>query len=353
MYRYTLQPYNGPGSRYQCPQCQHRNKTFTRYIDTETGEQLHDDVGRCDREVHCGYHAKPKDYLMHNGSQVKAYNHYVQKPKPTPISNEQSCLQPVWMANTMNGPEVDNFTAYLYKTFGYEESERLKSVYNIGISNHWPGATIFWYVDSKHLLRTGKVMLYDVDTGKRVKQPFNHVTWMHSLLLKRRGELIKQKGARTIYRPADMPEIATLPPVNFVLKQCLFGEHLLPLFPNTPVALCESEKTAIIAFHYFPDYLWLATGGLNNLNAEKCRVLKNRKVMLFPDVNAYDLWKIKADDLKRQYPGMQIGVSNLLERKADAYDRVNGLDIADVLRTLPSQNQNNFIFGADRSIDPF
>ena len=42
-------------------------------------------------------------------------------------------------------------------------------------------------------------MLYDPTTGKRVKEPFNHISWVH--------KVIKQ------------PE--------FELKQCLFGEHLL------------------------------------------------------------------------------------------------------------------------------
>ncbi|WP_299590965.1 DUF6371 domain-containing protein [Mucilaginibacter sp.] len=339
MYRYTLQPYSGPHSRFKCPECEHHNKTFTRYIDTETGEYLHDDVGRCDRELNCGYHYKPKDYFMQhdiNNNQVFVPS-LKSKPKPPPpVPDERSIIEPIWLGRTIGNENPDNFTTYLYSRFGYDESQKLKQLYNIGTSNHWDGATIFWYIDARNVVRTGKVMLYDIATGKRVKEPFNHVTWMHSLLRKERDKIspATEGGLFHIHRACDVWKLAELPPLNFVLKQCLFGEHLLPFFPNKSVAVVESEKTAVIASHFCPDFLWLATGGLNNLTPQKLSILKNRKVMLFPDINAYDLWKIKADAIKQQFPTMQISVSSYLEKKASAFDKVNGLDIADVLEGM-------------------
>ncbi|MDO3642000.1 DUF6371 domain-containing protein [Mucilaginibacter sp. L3T2-6] len=334
MYRYTLQPYSGPHSRFKCPECQHRNKTFTRYIDTETGEYLHEDVGRCDRELNCGYHYKPKDYFMQHGSNnSRAFiSTFKNRPAPPPpIPDERCTIDPRWLARTIES-DPDNFTAYLYKKFGYDESQRLKQMYCIGTSDHWDGATVFWYIDTRNLVRTGKVMLYDAVTGKRVKEPYNHVTWMHSLLLKERSKLCQCEGLFCVHKATDVFKLAQLPPRNFVLKQCLFGEHLLAQFPGKSVAVVESEKTAIIASHYCPDYLWLATGGLSNLTPQRLSILKKRSVMLFPDVNAYDFWKIKADAIKKEFPGMQISVSSLLEKKASAFDKVNGLDIADVLK---------------------
>ena len=45
MYQYTLEK----GSvKYYCPNC--KAKTFVKYIDTETGEYLPEQYGRCDRE---------------------------------------------------------------------------------------------------------------------------------------------------------------------------------------------------------------------------------------------------------------------------------------------------------------
>lgn len=39
-YRYVLEPYKGMKTRYTCPACQKRDKTFVRYIDTETGQHV-------------------------------------------------------------------------------------------------------------------------------------------------------------------------------------------------------------------------------------------------------------------------------------------------------------------------
>ncbi len=54
--------------------------------------------------------------------------------------------------------------------------------YCVGTSKHWPGACVFWQTDINGCVRTGKVMLYDAESGKRVKEPFNHVSWAHSLM---------------------------------------------------------------------------------------------------------------------------------------------------------------------------
>lgn len=124
--------------------------------------------------------------------------------------------------------------------------------YRIGTSNHWPNATIFWQIDQQQKVHTGKIMLYDYHTGHRVKDPFNHIAWVH-----------KSENTK-----------------NFHLKQCLFGLHLLR--PDTKiVAIVEAEKTAVVASIFFPDVLFLATGGLQSLNAERCAPLKGHRVILF------------------------------------------------------------------------
>lgn len=57
-------------------------------------------------------------------------------------------------------------------------------------------------------------------------------------------------------------------PEDWELTQCLFGEHLLPLYPDKPVALVESEKTAVICSGLMPRFLWRATGGKQQINQE-------------------------------------------------------------------------------------
>ncbi len=61
-HKYILEPYKGMSTRYRCPECNHRDKTFSRYIDSETGQHIADHVGRCDRESNCGNHYTPKQF---------------------------------------------------------------------------------------------------------------------------------------------------------------------------------------------------------------------------------------------------------------------------------------------------
>jgi hypothetical protein len=120
---------------------------------------------------------------------------------------------------------------------------------------------------------------------------------------------------------------------EFELRQCLFGEHLLQ-DKTKPVAIVESEKTAIIASVYLPQFVWVAVGSLTNLNAEKCQVLDGRTVALFPDLNGFDdlngfeKWSNKAKELSHL---AIFTVSDLLERKATEAERKQGFDLADYL----------------------
>ncbi len=136
-------------------------------------------------------------------------------------------------------------------------------------------------------------------TGKRIKKPFNHISWVHTVLKLQ----------------------------NFNLKQCFFGEHLLHE-KHKPVAIVESEKTAIIASIYLPNFIWLAVGSLTNLNKEKCNILKGRSVILFPDLNGFEKWSVKAKEFSHI---ANFIVSDLLERKANNEEKEQGLDLADYL----------------------
>jgi hypothetical protein len=150
-------------------------------------------------------------------------------------------------------------------------------------------------------------MLYNPTTGKRVKNLDLPVYWVHKALRQ----------------------------LEFVLSQCFFGEHQL-IDKTKPVAIVESEKTAIIASVYLPQFIWLAVGSLTNLNAEKCSVLKGRTVTLFPDCSlpkegkptAFEKWSRKAKELSHL---VSFTVSTLLEHKATEAEREQGLDLADYL----------------------
>ena len=115
-------------------------------------------------------------------------------------------------------------------------------------------------------------------------------------------------------------------PQEWELTQCLFGEHLLKKYPEKPVCLVESEKTAIICACINPECVWLATGGKGQLN-DRVEVLEGRTIIAFPDVDGYDTWVTKA----AERPYLNIIVSDLLEKNATQEDRDAHIDIADIL----------------------
>ena len=303
-YRYILEPYKGMNTRYDCPDCGKR-KTFSRYLDTETGEHLNPTVGRCNRESNCGYHYTPKQYFGDNNISFNTSqpNQYAKsKPTRTPELKPISFIPVEVFKQSLKSYQGNNFVTFLTDRFGIEVTSQLISRYFIATSKHWYGSTVFWQIDVSGKLRTGKIMLYNSDTGKRIKEPFNRIGWVHNVL--------------------KLPE--------YSLQQCFFGEHLLK--GNTqPVAIVESEKTAVIASVCLPAFVWIAVGSLTNLSAGKCKVLQGRSVTLFPDLNGFEKWNEKKKEFVRLFPGTRFNISDLLERKATEAERQQGLDLADYL----------------------
>ncbi|MBP6871487.1 MAG: hypothetical protein KBC43_05725 [Bacteroidales bacterium] len=299
-FQYTLEPYSGQKTRHRCPKCNAPEKTFVRYIDRATGGYIHPDVGRCNRESNCGYHYKPKQYFLDNNIDRDSALHQKANLQPKSIPEKlPSYIAHKILNASLKKQEDNHFIHYLDNLFGHKTASELIGKYYIGTSKHWEGSTVFWQIDSSGRIRSGKVMLYDPVTGKRVKEPFSYITWVHKIL--------KQQ--------------------DFVLKQCFYGEHLLK-DKTKPVAIVESEKTAIIASAYLQQFTWLAVGSLNNLNLEICEALLGRFVVLFPDLKGFEKWSDKA----KQFSAIAtFSVSDLLERKATEEEKKKGLDLADYL----------------------
>lgn len=295
-HRYILEPYNGKKTRFTCPQCG-KYKEFARYIDTETDEYVAEDVGRCNREQKCGYHYKPHQYFEDNNIEMKKTN---MKP-PKPPKKKTSYIDRELIEKAMRAYEMNKFAQFLEKHFSIENIYNVLKDYYVGTSNHWQGATVFPQIDTLGRVRTAKLMQYDPDSGKRIKEPHNRITWLHSVL-----------------------KIE-----NFNLEQCTFGEHLIP--ESDTVCIVESEKTCIIAALTWPQYTWIATGGKNGAPL-KPEIFEGKKVILFPDLGVD--WSDKAE---------QVGgrVSNVLTKFAAPEDVKEGYDLADyVLRPKPKQSEN-------------
>ena len=188
------------------------------------------------------------------------------KPKPYCIGDEADVdfVPQEIVSLTYDRTRPDVLRDYLCRTFGEAATLQAWEKYRVG--DGFGGQTLFWCYDRQGRCRCGKRMCYHAD-GHRDKSDYATISI---------GYELKQQGKL----PADL----RLVPV-------LFGEHLLEQFPNLPVGLVESEKTAIICAIRFPEVIWLATGGATqNLN-RVVAILKGRKVTIFPDADAVSDWK--------------------------------------------------------------
>jgi len=291
---------NHPSNKYICPQCGKR--TFVRVVDTETGELLPENVGKCDRVNKCGYSYSYGEFFAQN----KEWNHspnYKQFTKPnTRAMNKPICfIDDIIMEQTLT--KDSDFREYMIDVFGVDNVTRIFNKYKVGADDY--GNVIFWQIDIDGKVRGGKIMKYDRNTGHRIHDKWG-VTWHHSTL-------IKQKKLDN----------------NWKLYQTLFGSHLVAE-STQKIALVESEKTALICSILLPEYIWLATGGIAHFNENTCQPLKGRDVIIYPDLGAYSIWEAKAVTVARQV-GFRYSLSDILERVATPSERAQQLDIADYL----------------------
>ena len=303
-YRFSLQKYKR-GSKLSCPKCG-KKQCFVKYIDSQGEITFPDYVGRCDHEQSCQYHYTPSDYF-HDNPMVVDYNkdNFIEADKPKPnLLPPTSFVDNELMKRTLTNYGMNPLYIYLSRMLGKDETSRIFQLYHVGTSKKWGGSTVYWQIDWQGNVRTGKIMLYDAETGHRTKEPRSYVSWVHTEL--------------------NLP--------NYNLKQCFFGEHLLSENPTKPVAIVESEKSALIATHYMPEFIWLATGGMHGcFKSDVVSVLKGRSVMLCPDLGAREVWQTKMALLTSVCS--KVVLSDSLEQCATDEQRKNGLDIADFLLT--------------------
>lgn len=322
-HRYQLEVYSGPNSRHRCPQCK-RIKRFTYYLEANSGEIVAHNVGRCNRENACGYHYTPRQYYADNN--WKQPPSLINRAERLPTSNPLQYISHELMQQTLRAYEANNFVLYLRDLFGPMLVEEICRKYLIGTSKYWKGATCFWQVDAQQRVRQCKAMLYDPNSGKRVKANqeafrFNEYSGIYEL------DKSEQDKVRFIGKQILRDSGANL-------KQCFFGEHLLTsLESGSTVGIVESEKTATIASVYYPTITWIATGGKNGCKWTDPNVfasLDRFNVMLFPDGGAYKQWDEYAKRL-REARSCAIHVSNLIENRILPGHVELGADIVDLI----------------------
>ena len=245
-------------------------------------------------------------HCMNCGSSFVEFHEFNNSEK---IKDKSEKFQTTQQINSINPKYLNlslglnsNLGDFLKANFTQEEIEQIMNKYHLGMTKD--RSVIFWYIDIQGKIRSGKIIQYDNETGKRAKL---NISWVHSKMKKHN----------------QLPE-------DWNFTRCLFGEHLLKTNPNANVCLVEGEKTAIIASVFMPNEIWLATGGINMFNENVCKVLKGRKVIIFPDLGATQMWREKAIEISQNI-GCKMVISEKLEELANEEQKAKGLDIADYL----------------------
>lgn len=284
----------------------------------------------------CGWQGGPVDFLMEHEHLSfldairwlgKKYSIEVEGSEAFDVSKARPRQQvealpmlvlPAWMVTKCKQNVEENALIKWIRSIKWDASQRERidkvlSQYGIGASRN--GMTIFWQVDDQMRVRTGKMMLYKPD-GHRDKEAPYSFDWIHSALY---------RDARQAYS-ADRTDV----------KTCLFGLHLLNYYtvPNVcqDVCIVESEKTALImaiAYGNNSKQVWMACGGLGNINRDKLKPIieQKRNIILYPDRDGIKAWKDKASELK--YDRIQVDDRPVTEwwkeedgKKADIADVV-------------------------------
>ena len=350
-----LQKYAGKSTRFTCPGCK-TPYSFTRYLDGETLQPIHPTVGRCNREIKCGYHYTPRQYYAdlrnqnlhlpnthhHGQSHHDLQNHFTSQSKNQPTGPHHLDSYPDrHRLKTYREPTVPLFVPQPIQTKmspDYVPCKYLTRFLSLNsnfvrfLSNHFSdlqiveaannyllGATrqeevIFWQIDINGKVRTGKIMQYNPQTGRRVKHKSGAINWVHHKL--------------KICNPSFS---------DFNLSQCYFGEHLLRLYPDKPIAIVEAEKTAVIASMIYHDCNWIAAGNLNGINVQKSKVLQGKNIILYPDAGCFEKWNKKKDEIRNEI-FCQINISNLVETHATPQQFKEGCDIADYILNQLSES---------------
>lgn len=288
----------------RCPACG-RSKKFSPYVETSTGRAVDvEQCGKCDRIYNCGYHLSPREYF-------KIHKNRVYKPRTKfyrTMLNNQQCyenfsvtdkVRHLYSKYSITGNPLYRFMLSLGTAGGDDVRQSVVDVfrlYDVGTSYLWSGSAILWLKRMDGLTVDGKVMDFDAATGKRIKEPYPHVSWVSSITS-------RQLNKRFV-----------------AIERPLYGEHLLGQCSGGRVVVFESEKTALLmafALHtvmgdHFTRYVVpVATMGADGLTLKRLHTLarwlqggngsalleSGRNVVFYPDNGMLERWTQKVGEV--------------------------------------------------------
>ena len=278
-----------------------------------------------------------KKYSIETDIQVFNYTPPPPRPKPEPL--KMLVLPKYIMAKTLLDVEQSTLVHWIRTGINWDHVQRIRiddvlRDYCVGCSRQ--GMTVFWQMDERGQLRTGKMMRYRED-GHRDKSQGYNFDWIHSALVRHRDPATGQMTDEPPYPHPDLYD-----PDKQEMQSCYFGLHLLDRWKQMgiqqTVKIVESEKTALlmaIAYGNNAKQVWMACGGLENLTPEKLSPLLSRHIVLYPDRDGIDKWKAKKEALRV----LNIEIDDTPVTKWWREDDGPKADIADVIiRNLNERN---------------
>lgn len=251
-----------PKRKGKCPNCNH-DRVFRYY------EGLSRDFGRCERINNCGY-------------------------KNTPGVNEvpEKSIEIKEQVVTTIYPAAQKVKAIVSNT----SSNFHRFAIGMGISKHHLQK---WGVGTEY---SNTVFVYKSTTGKYINMV--HIEY----------------GPNCKRNKSKMPYSLKSPNENTKYSLCLFGEHLMS---DKIVCLVESEKSAVLASFFYPQFDWIATGGANKLTDAKIHVLFGKEIYYIGDADKAGKDNSTIKKLKRYEQNYTI--IELFPGRDDGYDIADAL----------------------------
>lgn len=263
--KYKFEFEKSPAKKGQCPECKHKN-SFRYYFGLDR------EFGKCERINNCGYQKRPNNTSKFE-QPVKTK---VIEPKIKHLERE--------FCQLLINDQSSSFHIFCQENLMISKEHLEK--WNIGSANNERTKiveTAYIYQNHKKEYLNVRYFEYSID-GKRnkLKNPYS----------------LKAPGK------------------NLKYSFCLFGEHLLT--DENIICIVESEKTAVIASYFYPQFDWVATGGNSGLTNEKISVLFNREVYYVCDADSAG----KANSTIKKLNGYEINYKNinLFPERNDGYD---------------------------------
>lgn len=301
--------------------------TFVKYVDNYSGKLLPGNYGKCDRENKCNYLLKPLkgDFQRKYQSISKSRIKDPEKTEPDTYLPHQVLRQTQKNHQRHRNSFIQNLRYNVSYPLDTNDIAETMGMYHLGsLEDRNKMWATFPFINIEGNIAAIQVKLFS---------KLNHTlqtSFIHSILTQQYQQ-----------NNQILPPWLSTYNKNQKKVRCLFGEHLLKSYPENPIGLVEAPKTAIIATLYFglphsrDDLVWLAVYNKGSFTLNKLKALKDRKVIVFPDLSpdgqTFKVWKQKSELIARSVPGLDFRFSNFLENISLPSEKEQGLDIADFL----------------------